>query len=58
VEFDTSVDVGLKIDPKEIEGPFSLVRSYGSDTEYFEFHVSGSMDLLVPVDRGPVAVLG
>lgn len=53
-EFDTSVDVGLSIDPRYTEGPFSFTRTYGTTTEYFEFHISGSMDLVIPVDRGPV----
>lgn len=54
-EFDGSNSAGLFIDPREIVGPFEFVQTHGSGSETFEFHISGSMDLIVPVDRGPVA---
>jgi hypothetical protein len=57
VEFDTSSEAVLEVDPRATEGPFRFIRTYGSETEYFEFHISGSMDLIVPIDPGPVSVL-
>jgi hypothetical protein len=63
VEFDTSVTIdeidGLPwgIHPARQRGPFSFVRHYGSNLEYMDFHISGSMEVIVPVDRGPIATM-
>lgn len=53
-EFDGSATLPVSLDPRFIEGPFSFVWRHGTEGEFFAFHISGEMNLIVPIDRGPV----
>ena len=54
VEFDGSAAVPYVVDIGAQRGPFQAVWKLGSEQEYMEFHFSGSVDLIVPLERGPV----
>lgn len=59
VEFDESAPLPYVVGVGAQRGPFQAVWKLGSEQEYMEFHFSGSVDLIVPLERrGPVVARG
>lgn len=60
----SSDDSDAPTDQREIhpnengDGPFEFAIELGSGSTYMEFHFSGTIDVIVPLDRGPIATLG
>jgi hypothetical protein len=63
IEFDDTVyatqgsSIPWGIHPVRNQGPFEEIRHYGSEFVYLDFYIRGAMEVIIPIDRGPVSAL-